>query len=202
MKWVTWEQVGIDRMGCAWLIRRLVDEQAEFCFVPLGQLALPAGAEPFDIPGVRLSHHGGHCTFATMLQTYHLADPILQRIARMIDEADTVQEVTLEPAAPGLDLICRGLRRVSPDDNVALERGALLYEALYAQLASEGPSNATTGARLHGERERSADPPVGLDPHGEQDDEVPDQEHGALARWEGEGGPPPTDESSGPGVSR
>ena len=58
----------------------------------------------------------------------------LQRIARMVDEADVVQEVALEPAAPGLDLICRGLRLTSPDDQVALERGALIYDALYAQL--------------------------------------------------------------------
>ena len=201
MKWVTWEQVGIDRMGCAWLIRRFVDEQAEFLFVPLGQLSLPEGAEPFDIPGVRLSHHGGHCTFATMLQTYRLADPILQRIARMIDEADTVQEVTLEPAAPGLDLLCRGLRRISPDDQVALERGALLYEALYAQLASEGPPSATSRALPHSGDEQNPDPPLRLDPHSKLDHEAPDLDHDALARWEGEGGPPPPDIPAGPSAS-
>src|SRR6516162_9247243 len=147
MKWVTWEQVGIDRMGCAWLIRRFVDAHAAFQFVPLGQFPLPEGATPFDIPGVRLSHHGGRCTFSTMLQVYDLADPILQRIARMIDEADTTQEAALEPVAPGLDLLCRGLRRISPDDEVALERGALLYDALYAELAGAGSPTATTGAR-------------------------------------------------------
>src|SRR5215467_9424230 len=125
MKWVTWEQVAVDRMGCAWLIHRFVDAQAEFLFVPMGQLSLPEEAEPFDIPGVRLSHHGGRCTFATMLRAYHLSDPVLQRIARIIDEADTVQDVALEPAAPGLDLLCRGLRLVSPSDQAALERGAL-----------------------------------------------------------------------------
>jgi hypothetical protein len=70
-----------------------------------------------------------------MLRVYELTDPVLQRITRMVDEADVVQEVTLEPAAPGLDLICRGLRLTSPDDQVALERGALIYEALYAQLS-------------------------------------------------------------------
>jgi hypothetical protein len=64
-----------------------------------------------------------------------LTDPTLQRIARMVDEADVVQELALEPVAPGLDLICRGLRQISPDDQVALERGALIYEALYAQLS-------------------------------------------------------------------
>lgn len=137
MRWVTWEQVGVDRMACAWLIRRCMDAEAEFLFVPVGHQPLPEGAEPFDIPGVRLSHRRGHATFHTMLEEYDLTDPVLKHIARLVDEADVVQEVTLEPAAPGLDLICRGLRRISPDDQVALERGRLIYDALYTQLASE-----------------------------------------------------------------
>ena len=140
MRWVTWADVGIDRMGCAWLIRRFVDPEAEFEFVPYGATALPPGTEPFDIPGVRLSHRHGHSSFHTILDEYRLSDPILRRIARMVDEADTAQEVMLEPAAPGLDLICRGLRRISPDDQAALERGRLIYEALYAQLAADPSS--------------------------------------------------------------
>src|SRR5215212_6615056 len=104
MKWVTWENVGIDRMGCAWLIRRFIDQEAEFVFIPAGQTPLPEGAEAFDIPGVRLSHHRGHCTFHTMLREYKLDDPTLRRIAQIIDEADIVQEVNVEPAAAGIDL--------------------------------------------------------------------------------------------------
>lgn len=137
MKWVTWEHVGVDRMACAWLIRKYLDAEAEFLSVPVGAKPLPDGAEPFDIPGARFSHHRGRCTFATLLRAYDLKDPVLERIARIVDEADVVQEVLLEPAAPGLDLLCRGLRLISPDDQVALEHGHLLYDALYAQLASE-----------------------------------------------------------------
>jgi hypothetical protein len=132
MKWVTWENVGVDRIGCAWLIRRFIDAKAKFLFVPANTQVLPKGAEPFDIPGVRLSHHGGHCSFHAILREYKLDDPVLARIARIIDEADTVQEVALEPASPGLDLICEGVRLTSPDDETALERGAMVYEALYA----------------------------------------------------------------------
>jgi hypothetical protein len=139
VKWVTWEQVGVDRMACAWLIKKYIDPQVEFLFVPVGKTPLPEGAEPFDIPGVRFSHHRGHCTFHMMLREFDLSDPILQRIARLVDEADTVQDVTLEPGAPGLDLICRGIRLISPDDQVALERGKLIYDALYAQFAGETP---------------------------------------------------------------
>ena len=134
MKWVTWENVAVDRMACAWLIKRYIDLQAEFIFIPAGHKPLPEDAEPFDIPGVKYSHHRGHCTFHTLLREYNLKDPILERIAQIVDEADVVQEAAVEPAAPGLDLICRGLRRISPDDPIALERGALIYEALYAEL--------------------------------------------------------------------
>lgn len=137
MKWVTWENVGVDRMACSWLIRRSIDPQAEFVFVPAGQKPLPSDAKPFDIPGAKYSHHRGHCTFYTLLREFQLKDAVFDHIAQIIDEADVVQEANLEPAAPGLDLICRGLRRISPDDQTALEHGALLYEALYAELAAE-----------------------------------------------------------------
>lgn len=136
MKWVTWENIGVDRMACIWLIRRWIDPKAEFIFVPVGTKPLPTGAEPFDIPGARISHHRGHCTFHSLLKENNLKDPILSRIANIIDEADIVQEVNVESAASGLDLICRGLRRVSKDDQEALERGCLLYEALYAELSA------------------------------------------------------------------
>jgi hypothetical protein len=136
MIWVTWENVAVDRMACAWLVRRFIDPGAEFVFVPPGHKPLPEGAQPFDIPGVRLSHRRGRCSFSTFLKEFVLEDPILERIARIVDEADVVQEASVEPAAPGLDLICRGLRRTSPDDLTALERGELVYEALYAELAA------------------------------------------------------------------
>ncbi|MGD9853780.1 MAG: chromate resistance protein ChrB domain-containing protein [Planctomycetaceae bacterium] len=136
MKWVTWEHVGVDRIGCAWLIRKHIDPKAEFFFIPKGA-PIPENAEPFDVPGVRFSHHQGHCSFHALLKHHKLKDPVLDRIARIIDEADTVQEVTVEPAAPGLDLICEGLRFICPDDQSAIERGAMIYDALYAKLAAE-----------------------------------------------------------------
>lgn len=137
MQWVTWQGVGVDRMGCAWLIRRFVDPAAEFLFVTPSEGALPEGAEPFDIPGTRLSHHEGHSSFHTIVREYHLDDPILQRLARIVDEADVSQDVMVEPAAPGLDLICRGLRLASPDDRVALERGDVIFDALAAALRAD-----------------------------------------------------------------
>lgn len=137
MKWVTWENVGVDRMACAWLIRKCIDSDAEFIFIPVGHMPLPEGAEPFDIPGVRLTHRRGHCTFHTMLKEFEIKDPVLERIARILDEADTVQEAFLEPVAPGLDFICDGIRMTSPDDLTALDRGGLIFEALYSRISSE-----------------------------------------------------------------
>jgi hypothetical protein len=137
MKWVTWQDVGVDRIGCAWLIERFVDPEAEFMFVPADERTLPHDAEPFDIPGTRLSHHQSHASFHTIVLAYRLTDPVLLRIAQMVDEADVVQEVMVEPAAPGLDLICRGIRLTSPDDQAAIERGRLIYDALYAQLTAD-----------------------------------------------------------------
>ena len=136
MKWVTWENIVVDRMACIWLIRRWIDPQAEFLFIPAATKPLPEDAEPFDIPGGRYSHHRGHCTFHTMIKEHDLKDPVLARIANIIDEADIVQEINVEPVAPGLDLLCRGLRRISTDDYEALERGNLVYEALYAELST------------------------------------------------------------------
>jgi hypothetical protein len=135
MKWVTWQHIGVDRMACIWLIKRKINPEAEFIFVPAGSKPLPEGAEPFDIPGTRFSHHRRHCSFVALLKVHKLKDPILQKIGEIVDEADVVQEVALEPAAPGLDLVCRGLRRISRDDFEAIERGCLVYDALYAELA-------------------------------------------------------------------
>lgn len=139
MKWVTWEHIGVDRMASAWLIRRSIDPEAEFSFIRMGEKPLQENGEPFDIPGARFSHHGGHCTFYALVKEYKLHDPILRRIAQMVDEADEIQEVAVEPAAQGLDLICRGLRQISQDDYEAMQRGSLIYDAVYAQLNSESP---------------------------------------------------------------
>jgi hypothetical protein len=137
MKWVTWQNIGIDRMACIWLIRRWIDPKAEFAFIRTGEKPSPKLGEPFDIPGEHYSHHGGHCTFFALLNEKKIVDPILAHVARIIDEVDEVTEITVEPAAAGLDLICRGLRQISSDDIEAMERGCLVYDAVYAQLKSD-----------------------------------------------------------------
>jgi hypothetical protein len=91
MKWLTWENVGVDRMACAWVIRKWIDANAAFEFIPEGSSAPAGQAEAFEIPGVRLSHHHGHSRVHTIILEYKLTDPVLMRIAQIVDEADELK---------------------------------------------------------------------------------------------------------------
>ena len=134
MKWVTWENIGVDRMACCWLIKKYIDQEAEFIFIPEGEQEIPDGTRGFDIPGTEFSHRNGRCSFYSLMEDYSLEDTVLKKIAQIVDEADTVQEVFLEPVAPGLDFICDGISLNSKDDYEALEKGFIIYEALYAMI--------------------------------------------------------------------
>lgn len=137
MKWMTWSDVRVDRMACAWLIQRFIDTEAEFEFLPKGNSNIPESATGFDIPGSQYSHRRGRASFHALLSDHNLIDPVLEEIARIVDEADVVQEEALEPVAPGLDAICRGISMTSPSDAVSLQRGALIFDGLYAVIEEE-----------------------------------------------------------------
>jgi hypothetical protein len=129
MRWVTRAGVHIDRAACAWLIRRHVDPTAEFGFVTdPGEVT--EEATPFDMRGVDLSHHGGDCTFETILRRYQLADPVLWKIAEIIHEADLDDGRFDAPEAPGLDVLLRGLSMTCDDERV-LELTGPLFDGLY-----------------------------------------------------------------------
>src|SRR5260370_24015803 len=87
MRWATREHTHIDRAACAWLIRRHIDDRAEFVFVA-DPADIPADATAFDIAGAELSHHAGDCSFETILGRYDLDDPVLWRLAAIVHEAD------------------------------------------------------------------------------------------------------------------
>lgn len=107
MRWATRAGVHIDRAACAWLIRRFVDPGAKFVFVD-DVAHVPAEATPFDMRGVDLSHHGGDCTFETVLRRYDTTDPVLWRIAQIVHEADVDDARYDAPEAAGLDTVLRG----------------------------------------------------------------------------------------------
>lgn len=137
MKWITWSEVGVDRIACAWLIRRTVDQDAEFVFIRRGSDWKELDGIPFDIPGANLSHRRGRCTFCTILKEYSIHDRVMDQICAIVDAADSVNELLPPPEAPGIDVICRGLVKVLKDDARALKVGATLFEALYTQIAEE-----------------------------------------------------------------
>ena len=112
VRWATRASVHVDRAACAWLIRRFVDPAAEFLFVGDPD-DVPADATPFDMRGVELSHHGGDCSFETILRRYDLADPVLWDVARIVHEADLGDDRYDAPEAAGLDVLCRGLSMVA-----------------------------------------------------------------------------------------
>jgi len=134
MKWVTRSHVHVDRVACPWLIRRFVDSDAEFIFVPKSEVtgvAEKEGAIPFDAPGVELGHHDGKCSFETIIDKYGLTDKALLRLARIVHAADT-KDRDSDPLAPGFEAIAVGYSIRFPDDEENLARQFDVYDALYA----------------------------------------------------------------------
>jgi hypothetical protein len=134
MKWITRSHVHVDRVACPWLIRRFVDSKAEFLFVPAGQIEKAAReneAVPFDAPGAALGHHGGDCSFQTIVKTYGLKDPALLLLAEIVGCADT-NRLSGHPVAAGLEAIAVGYSLRCPDDADNLRRQFEVYDSLYA----------------------------------------------------------------------
>jgi hypothetical protein len=129
VKWVTRQRIHIDRAACAWLIRRHIDQDAEFVFVA-DPADIPAGATAFDVPGAELSHHAGDCSFETILRRYDLDDPVLWRIAAMVHEADLDDQRYDAPEAAGLDVVLRGLSITRGDDEI-LPLSGPVFDGIY-----------------------------------------------------------------------
>ncbi len=129
MKWATRRHCHVDRAGCAWLIRRFIDPEAEFVFVDEPE-EVPAEATAFDMRGAELSHHGGECSFEAFLRHYELGDPVLWELARIVHEADLADERYDAPEAPGLDVLLRGLSMVREDEQLLALSGPL-FDGLY-----------------------------------------------------------------------
>lgn len=134
MKWVTRSHVHVDRVACPWLITRFIDSDAEFLFVPKGQVHETAEREnaiPFDAPGVKLGHRDGKCSFETIIEEYGLKDPALLRMAKIIHAADTSDRDS-DPLAVGFEAIAVGYGIRYPNDKENLKHQFEMYDALYA----------------------------------------------------------------------
>ncbi len=135
MKWITRSHVHVDRVACPWIIKRFVDNEAEFIFVPksmVDRVAATTGAIPFDAPGVELGHHEGRCSFESILLKYGLTDPALRRLAKIVHAADVAEDIDTDPLARGLEAIASGYGLRYPDDEKNLAHQFEVYDALYA----------------------------------------------------------------------
>jgi rhodanese-related sulfurtransferase len=133
--WVTRERPKIDRIACPWLIRRFIDREASFLFVPTEQVfdvARVAGATAYDIPGAEpFSHDGELCSFDAFLKVYGIEDRALDALAVIVRGADTAR-LELAPQSPGLLALSLGLSANFSDDHEMLEHGLTMYDAFYA----------------------------------------------------------------------
>jgi hypothetical protein len=130
---VTRERPKIDRIACPWLIRRFIDPQAEFLYVPTNKVvsvAADMGAIPYDIEGVTFAHEGERCSFDTIVRIFGISDPALDRLATIVRGADTSRH-DLAPQCGGLFAISLGLSANFPDDHEMLRHGLVIYDALY-----------------------------------------------------------------------
>ncbi len=136
MRWVTRNRPKIDRIACPWLIKRFIDAEAEFLFVPTDQVervAEETGAIPYDVAGAELSHVGPKCSFDAFVEKYRVEDPEVAELAVIVRGADT-DRLDLAPQAAGLLAISFGMSHNFPDDHEMLGYGFVIYDALYAWL--------------------------------------------------------------------
>jgi hypothetical protein len=137
MKWITRERVKVDRVACPWLIKRFVDPEAEFLFVPADEVLAIAereGATPYDVKGVDLGHRGKECSFEAILKRYNLTgDPALVLLGKIVNGADTDNTLWNQPEGPGLEAIAEGFRHLGyKDDHEVNAAEWIVYDALYA----------------------------------------------------------------------
>lgn len=132
-RWATRSRPWVDRLACAWLIRRFIDPGAQFLWLadPAGSTPAPRGALGFDFDGARFTHVGSRVSFEVLAASFGLdADPRLQRIARAVHFLD-IGGIPV-PEAAGLEAVLSGLREVHADDDQLNLAAATVFDALYA----------------------------------------------------------------------
>ncbi len=139
MKWVTRKNIRVNRTATCWLIRRFVDQQAEFIFVEptdVSTIQSQQAAIGFDAPNATYPHKNekGSCSFAALVHERFSDNAMLVEMARIVQAADFKDQLDNHPAARGLELISYGFPLVTNNDNETATRAAFLYDALYASI--------------------------------------------------------------------
>ena len=137
MKWITREHVKVDRVACPWLIRKFVDPQAEFLFVPVdkvAEIARKENATSYDCTGDELGHHGKECSFDAIIKKHHLGnDPALLLLGKIVNGADTDNTLWNQPESAGLNAVAEGFRQLGFKNDIEQNLAEwIVYDALYA----------------------------------------------------------------------
>lgn len=128
--WVTRPRPGVDRMASAWLIRRFIDPDAEFAFAT-DRRTVPDGAIPFDMSEVEFTHEDGRCTFETLCHRFAIQDRAVGRIAAIVHDLDLKDDRFGAPETSTIGAVVQGLQLSHTADEVLLEQGMALFEAVY-----------------------------------------------------------------------
>ena len=129
--WVTRKGVHIDRMACAWLIRRFIDKDPTFKFVPARGYT-PAPREiRFDMFDAEFTHDGELCSFEVMLRAFDLKDPALRALAEVIHDVDLKDSKFGRDETPGVDHLIAGIAWLHGEDEARLEHGGAVFDALH-----------------------------------------------------------------------
>jgi hypothetical protein len=133
MKWITREKIKVDRVACPWLIRKFIDRDAEFVFLPPATdwSAITDGVV-YDVPNCELGHHDQDVSFNSILKKYNLTDPALILLGEIVRAADSRPNNPHE-AGEGLRWIASGFGALGVSDHEILEREFVVYDALYAE---------------------------------------------------------------------
>jgi hypothetical protein len=132
MKWITRNDAHVDRIACPWLIKKFVDPDADFIYVPAEEVARHSDAIPYDVKGAKLGHADGRCSFESIIHEYKLSDPALEHLAKIVHGADVAQDIALTPESAGLKAIADGFALLyGTRDHAKLAAESPVYDALY-----------------------------------------------------------------------
>jgi hypothetical protein len=156
MLWITRAGGNVDRVACPWLIKRYIDKDAQFLYVPAEKVletAAVLSARSYDAKGAEFTHQhrpeGEICSFVTLMRSFDLwgKDPALDMVGKIVNHADTNPQTSAYkmPEGDGLEAIARGFAAITTDDHQKLEWEFPMYDALYAfcqRKTAESPRGA------------------------------------------------------------
>jgi hypothetical protein len=146
LRWVTRRGLHVDRIACAWVVRRFIDRHATFRFTTNPAAPLASGEIGFDMPGAAIGHHGGGCSMETLIERAGLTDRRLRRVADIVHDIDLKDGRHRHPETAGFEQLLVGLITSTPADDDRLEQGLWLFDTLYA--AGVGAPTARTAPRI------------------------------------------------------